>query len=49
MVDGLDPTSVAVGAAILPLYWVAKNVLGSLANHAHRDKSVRGFKVHKAQ
>ena len=45
MVDGLDPTSVAVGAAILPLVWVGSKVLGSLRNHAHRDKSVRGLKV----
>ena len=45
MLDDLDPASVAVGAAILPLAWIGSKLLGSLRNHAHRDRGVRGFKA----
>ncbi len=41
----LDPASVAVGAAIVPLMWVGSKFFGSLRNHAHRDRGVRGLKV----
>ena len=41
----LDPASVAVGAAIVPLMWVGSKLFGSLRNHAHRDRGVRGLKV----
>lgn len=44
----LDPGSVAVGAAIVPLLWAGSKVFGSLRNHAHRDKGVRGLKVREA-
>jgi hypothetical protein len=41
----LDPVSVAAGAAIVPLIWVGSKLFGSLRNHAHRDRGVRGLKV----
>jgi len=44
----LDPGSVVVGAAIVPLLWAGSKVFGSLRNHTHRDKGVRGLKVREA-
>ena len=36
---------VVVGAAIPSLLWVGAKLFRGIKNHAHRDSSVRGFKV----
>ena len=45
MGEGLDPASVVVGAAIPGLLWIGAKLFRGVRNHAHRDSSVRGFKV----